>query len=125
MENCFAKCGKEDGAMRDTALFIGLLLVFCAVVSLGCPEASGCGERSKKPYTIDKNCEVCSGTGRVSGTCSVCQGGGSRKGIKCEGCNGTGSSSINCTVCGGGGRVLDDKEQGAGGMEKGAEKGAG
>ena len=100
--------------MRDTALFVGVLLAFCACFSLACPEASGCGERTKKPHTLDQNCSVCSGTGRVSGTCSVCQGAGARKGIKCEGCNGTGSSSINCTVCGGTGRVLDDRDKGRG-----------
>lgn len=92
--------------MRSAIVLVVVVFGVSTVVGMGCLQPSGCGGRVKTPITVEKNCATCSGTGRISGTCAVCDGKGARAGIRCEACNGTGSSSINCNVCGGTGRML-------------------
>jgi len=72
-----------------------------------------CGKRTGEAVDVDKNkdCSVCGGEGRVSGTCAPCMGTGQRTSgvffkdvVVCSSCGGTGSASIVCKNCGGTGR---------------------
>ena len=80
---------------------------------------ASCGKRTGRAVDVDptKDCPVCRGEGRVSGSCAPCNGTGQRTSgvffkevIVCSGCGGTGSASIVCHNCGGTGRKPSDQE---------------
>lgn len=66
------------------------------------------------------DCETCTGSGKVSGLCSLCNGLGSRDCPDCENgtsfqscslCGGSGTRSESCTMCGGSGGFMDEPSQ--------------
>jgi len=92
--------------MRSIVLAASLCLMAAALIV-----AQGCGHEAKTPPTTSKVCQHCSGSGRLSGTCAVCNGSGQRVGgltspLKCESCGGHGTVSMNCPDCAGTGRVI-------------------
>lgn len=75
----------------------------------------GCsGHEAGTPVEIDnsRDCASCGGTGRIEGSCAICNGDGHRtsgvfggEAVMCSACGGTGSVAMRCNACGGSGRL--------------------
>jgi hypothetical protein len=95
------------GAMQIQQMFRCLISISILVVGLF---LGGCGEGARRPAATKMNCAECTGTGRITGVCAVCNGTGQRVSsltspVTCVSCGGTGSASILCKHCGGTGKI--------------------
>ena len=92
--------------MHHIALATAICLIAAAVLV-----AEGCSHGPKTPKTTDKVCARCTGSGRLSGPCAICNGTGQRVSgvsnpLTCTSCGGTGSVSMLCPDCAGTGHVV-------------------
>lgn len=94
-------------ATNMTRAILSLFIVLPLIVGCG-------GYEAGTPVELDysQDCETCGGTGRIEGSCAICNGDGHRTSgvlggetIMCSACGGTGSVAMRCSGCGGSGRL--------------------